>query len=425
MSFTFIAAVSGGNDAAGTTLDTSSSLNVAAGDTLAAWCGHEGANGTFAVAKTTGGNDFTFDAEDEENHSNGDLNGSWGYLLSAAADATFTGRFTSSSREFRRIIILQFRPDSGDTVSKDGSAAGQGTSTAANSGNFTTAGTDGMACGGYKEYTSATTSSELINGGAATPVVVGEGLAGLSESELTDEKREDIATALGVPHSLLFSNATNFATAEQDELNFYKQTIIPDATAIARAMNRQYFEPAGYRLHFQPDQMDIFQEDEEDRSGAFWNYAQALKAADPKVSSVVMQIVGVELPGGMTWEEWEKILAEAQAKRQAQAEKLALSKQGGKGDEEDEDKIKPAQGSMPEGAPGPVASEVKALDDLALYADLERWQKKALKRLKSAPTAGCEFESPNIPADIALLIEEMLGEATTAEQVRAIFQVEV
>ena len=168
MSFTFIAAVSGGNDAAGTTLDTSSSLNVAAGDTLAAWCGHEGANGTFAVAKTTGGNDFTFDAEDEENHSNGDLNGSWGYLLSAAADATFTGRFTSSSREFRRIIILQFRPDSGDTVSKDGSAAGQGTSTAANSGNFTTAGTDGMACGGYKEYTSATTSSELINGGAAT-----------------------------------------------------------------------------------------------------------------------------------------------------------------------------------------------------------------------------------------------------------------
>jgi hypothetical protein len=168
MAFTFIAAVGNNDGAAGTTLDATSSLNVAAGDLLIGWGKYEGTNDTFAIAKTTGGNDFTFDAGDEINHTNNDLNGSFGYKISASADATFTPRLTTGSRAFRSLIVLQFRPDAGETVTKDGSNKAEGSTTAINSGNITTTGTDGVVVGAYGPYSARDTNSELIDGVAAT-----------------------------------------------------------------------------------------------------------------------------------------------------------------------------------------------------------------------------------------------------------------
>ena len=75
------------------------------------------------------------------------------------------------------------------------------------------------------------------------PVRVGEGVGELSDSDLVKEKREDIATALGIPQTILFSQAANYATAKemgeptarfyterQDDLRFFVVDIveIPD-----------------------------------------------------------------------------------------------------------------------------------------------------------------------------------------------------
>jgi len=84
-------------------------------------------------------------------------------------------------------------------------------------------------------------------------------LGKLALPELTDKKREDIATALGVPHSLLFSNAANYATARQDDLHFYDKTILPEARRIEAALNAGLFERHGVRLRFRPDRMEIYQ----------------------------------------------------------------------------------------------------------------------------------------------------------------------
>ena len=170
MPFTFIALVGNTVSAVGTTLDATASLNVAAGDLLIAWCKHEGTNGTFAVAKDSGSpaNTFTFDAADEINHTNADLNGSFGYVLSAAADATALFRLTTSSRTFRRFLVMQFRPDAGAVVTKNGSNVGQGNGLEPASGTFSPTGTDIVACGGFGDYVSVTTDTELINGVAAT-----------------------------------------------------------------------------------------------------------------------------------------------------------------------------------------------------------------------------------------------------------------
>ena len=56
---------------------------------------------------------------------------------------------------------------------------------------------------------------------AVNPVVVGEGLAEIANTQITKDKASDVATDIGVPASLLFANAANFATASTDERNFY------------------------------------------------------------------------------------------------------------------------------------------------------------------------------------------------------------
>ena len=137
-------------------------------------------------------------------------------------------------------------------------------------------------------------STEVVSA-SVTPVVVGDGIESLNNEALTTEKRESISTALGVPHSLVLSNAANFATAEADRLTFYDMTILPEAEIIAEVMNQQLFEPLGLRFAFRPKAMNIYQENEEQRAGAFAAY---VNAGMPK--SLVAEMLGIDLPPG--WE---------------------------------------------------------------------------------------------------------------------------
>ena len=128
------------------------------------------------------------------------------------------------------------------------------------------------------------------------PVIVGEGLESLTNETLTQERRDDVATAIGVPHSLLFSNSANYATAKQDEQNFYTMTILPDVRLIQKQLNAQLFKALGLQLRFMPNEMDVFQEDEAARAQSFATYVGA-----GMKQSVAAQILGVELPDGVEY----------------------------------------------------------------------------------------------------------------------------
>ena len=130
------------------------------------------------------------------------------------------------------------------------------------------------------------------------PVVVGDGIGELANTALTAEKREDIATAMGVPHSLVLSNAANYATSQQDELNFYNLTIVPEARLIERQINRQLFEPMGLQFQFRPEELSVYQEDETQRAQAFSLY---VGAGIPLGTAA--QILGVSLPDGMEYDD--------------------------------------------------------------------------------------------------------------------------
>lgn len=138
-------------------------------------------------------------------------------------------------------------------------------------------------------------NTEVISA-KVTPVTVGEGIQELSSTTLTAEKREDIATAIGVPHSLVLSNAATYATASADRLNLYDMTVIPQAKQLARQINRQLLEPLGYRLQFRPEEMSLYQADEQARSQSYSHYISA--GMRPSIAG---EMLGLALPDGVEY----------------------------------------------------------------------------------------------------------------------------
>ena len=94
------------------------------------------------------------------------------------------------------------------------------------------------------------------------PEVIGEGLKELNNSALTEEMRQSVAAAMAVPYSLLSSSASNYATKQSDQVDFYRGTVVPQARLIAESINRQLFEGLGLRLRFDHSQLEIFQKAE-------------------------------------------------------------------------------------------------------------------------------------------------------------------
>jgi hypothetical protein len=159
----------------------------------------------------------------------------------------------------------------------------------------------------WKRFFSGNTNSwqtAAVRAGV-TAVPVGEWLESLSTAELTEARRQDSATAMGCPTSLVMANAANFATAQQDERNFYNLTIIPDAMLLQRQLNRQLFAPLGLRFKFKPQEHPAFQADENERSAAFKNYVDA-----GLTLGVAAEMLGLYLPEGVSYDDLDEMKPE-------------------------------------------------------------------------------------------------------------------
>lgn len=90
-------------------------------------------------------------------------------------------------------------------------------------------------------------------------VEVGSNLTNLASKDLAEHHQKTIATALGIPHSLMMSNAANYATAQTDVLQMLTNTSIPDARIIQDAFNEQVLNPLGLDLQFEPERAEAMQ----------------------------------------------------------------------------------------------------------------------------------------------------------------------
>lgn len=142
----------------------------------------------------------------------------------------------------------------------------------------------------------------MILSSSVNATVIGEGVADLGNMQLTEQKQKSIATGIGVPHSIIMSDAANRATSETDVRNLYEFTLLPEARILQRLLNDQIFDDLGLYFEFLPETLSVFQTDENERSAAFKSYVDAgLK------KSLVAEMLGLQLPSGIEYEDLDEV----------------------------------------------------------------------------------------------------------------------
>jgi len=239
-------------------------------------------------------------------------------------------------------------------------------------------------------------SALVVKGKSINPVVIGEGLESLQNESLTKERRQDIATAIGVPESRMWSAAANYATRIQDDKAYYEGTIIPDNELIAEAFNEYVFTKEhnmdGYKLRFQHETLDIFQADAADQANALNSFVSAGIPLD-----IASDKVGLDL----NKEEAERIKAIAEKKE-----------------------------STPEPSPNPIPPQLQNNNDMQdeqideqdqVAEDMKKWERKAIKALGRGKSSAVSFESDNIDQSLSAQITEQLATCQTSEDIKAVF----
>jgi phage portal protein BeeE len=240
-----------------------------------------------------------------------------------------------------------------------------------------------------------------FNADSVTPTVIGEGLAGLENTALTNEKREDISTALGVPQSILFStNAGGLGGAgvvSGDRVNLYELTVIPLVRLIVGVLNEQQLKDTGYRLVVNENEMAMYQEDEAARAQSLSAMITAL--GSPEEFLLAADIIGFEIDD----ETRAKVVALIAGKQ----ERAAVVRE----------QMKPSE-TVTEPMAEPMAEDdTEDIPEPAKYIDdLNRWRRKALKA-----GGDVSFTSVLIPADIMSAIRLALKDAHTPEEIKAAF----
>jgi HK97 family phage portal protein len=223
------------------------------------------------------------------------------------------------------------------------------------------------------------------------PVVIGYPTKDLAMPQLLQAVRQQICVAAGVPQTML-EDAANFATASEHHQAFYSETVVPSATIIQATLNRQIFEPAGLRMVLDWQSLDIFQEDEAERAAAL---AQMTTAGVPL--DLAMEMLGMELPNEMTYDDLRKRLEEDKEKGRAQALEIAGAQ-------------RPSEGEQPPSA-----------EQRGQREELRRWQRKALKALREGKGAAVDFDTDVLGLEDQATIRERLSAATSEEEVKGAF----
>lgn len=211
-----------------------------------------------------------------------------------------------------------------------------------------------------------------------SPTTLTPPLKDLSMPDLHKQAVSNVALAFGIPETMI-ADAANYATAKEHRMSFWQDTIRPRGNKIATTINRQLLDAFGMRLEFGFDEIDIFQEDEERRSQAYWNYTQA--GMKP---SVAAQILGIDLPAGMEYSELDADIAN----------------------------VNPEIDPMEEGR-SPRKN---------IASELKRWERFVLKRVKEGKKPQREFVSTELPAALMGAIGGQLEMACDEMSVRAIFR---
>lgn len=220
------------------------------------------------------------------------------------------------------------------------------------------------------------------------PVVIGDTLKDTVNPDLTEQSRTDVLTALGVPHSLVLSNAATYATAQVDRLGFYENTVYPEALSICNAINDQYFSRFNIRIVPVPNKLETYQRNEIDKAQG------------------VIQLTGSPI---LTVNEARDMMGYGPI----QEAPMNI-----------DDKFDTPEEIIDATAPAQQQSQTQSADELpppVKSADLLKWRSKSLKQVHLGKNPNVKFISETIPEDEQFIIREQLANAKCADEVSLIF----
>jgi hypothetical protein len=122
---------------------------------------------------------------------------------------------------------------------------------------------------------------------------------------------------LGTRHLL---EDENYATAKARERQFYTITVVPDARLIQYAMNEQVLHLNGYHLEFEPERLEVFQENEGVQAESFGKLFDIFSKA--MSTDAAFQLASEKLDYQFT-EEQMLLIKSGMADKQEEADKLA------------------------------------------------------------------------------------------------------
>jgi hypothetical protein len=202
---------------------------------------------------------------------------------------------------------------------------------------------------------------------------------------------QNIAWAFDIPKTVLTADSANRATADTEYRTFVDHTLVPRCKYYESVLN-PYLAEFNQRIEFAPEELPELQVDESDRSDSLGKLVTAgipLRAA--------LDILGYDLS-----EEAEAELDKAEREKEENKKKM---------EKQLEEKPDP---NNPNGQdPSQAQDETKA--------DLDKWFRKAMKKLKMGESPVVPFESTAIPANLQASIGEGLKSAKTEDDLKAIY----
>ncbi len=141
------------------------------------------------------------------------------------------------------------------------------------------------------------TVAKIINAETMTPSVLGAGMDEMRGSyiEILSQQIKNIAASFGIPLSTFLSDEANYATANADLFQWYSSgRFVSIYQTIEDAFDEQLFSRFGWSFEYEPEQLDVFQTEVNDKAGSLASLAGAF-ATNPKTSIIAADLLGIEL----------------------------------------------------------------------------------------------------------------------------------
>lgn len=243
--------------------------------------------------------------------------------------------------------------------------------------------------------------AKVINSEALEVKQIGGGIEALKDTDIYHQSMTNVCSVFGIPVSLIESDFANYSTAQTYYWAWYKDKVVPDCEQFAEQLNQQVFEPLGLYWRVNAESAEPNQAEEVERAQAFSTY---VSAGIPM--SIAAQIVGIDMPAGMSYDDLDAVEEE----KKAEAEKQK---------QEQLDKMQQAQEEEPDQEDEPP---VKFIPNPTQNNEIVLWRKFVIKHYDRDGKILSEWEAKYLPDDIVESVRERLKEAKSRDDIAAAFE---